>query len=64
MRYALLRVQHDEVNDALATKSLIKSIESVFGSVTPATETQAFKQIARDAREEKVKREVRKLEQP
>ena len=40
------------------------TLEAVFGSVTPATETEAFKAIAHDAWDEKVEREVRKLEQP
>lgn len=37
------------------------SLESAFGSVTPLNRPEDFEQIARDAREEKVERIVRKM---
>lgn len=38
------------------------TLESVFGSVKPATTTEDFKTISRAVREEKAEREIRRLQ--
>lgn len=40
------------------------TLETVFGSVKPATKTEDLKAISQDAKEEKVERELEKWRQP
>ena len=40
------------------------TLESAFGSVKPATNTEDFKAISQAAKEEKAEEEIRKLEHP
>jgi AbrB family looped-hinge helix DNA binding protein len=47
--------------DAVRVRPASFTLSQVFGSVSPATRTDDFKQAERDAREEQAEREARKL---